>query len=277
MTPYLVLAHSAVLAGIRIRSNRSLTGLPANGESDLALEVLFAPTGRSSNRAVQAAVDRFVPPDRAYLLPGSTALTGRIAADGRRAVMVEPPSGTMDVARSIRSVLPFASALQGGVILHGSAVAVPDGIHVFIGASGAGKSTLAAHLAALGLPQVADDLTPCRPMGDHIAVPLPSEATGKVTHARLRSVHFLTRSADIDRVNCVAITPAQCVARLLWNGFSELAAKELWALQFNCYSRIARIVPGFDLVVPEDRLRIGAIAADVRVALTDPSNVPGAD
>ena len=45
---------------------------------------------------------------------------------------------------------------RGAVTLHGSAVVMADGVHVFCGESGAGKSTLACHLAARG-HRVLDD------------------------------------------------------------------------------------------------------------------------
>jgi hypothetical protein len=248
---------AAVIAGVRIRSNRPLTGLSIDGDAYLDLEICF---GRATSVPC-------VPPVGAHALPECIQLTGWIAADGLRAFVAEPPARNFEVPLSIRRVLPFASALQGGVILHGSAVALPAGVHVFVAASATGKSTLAAQLGSLGLPVVADDLTPCRLVDGQVEVPLPSEAKRDGQSARLCGVHFLSRSSLVDRVNLTPLTPARCVAQLLWNGFSELAVPELWASQFRSYSKIARGVPAYALAVPDDRRQIGPIAKDVRAAL----------
>ncbi len=248
---------AAVLAGVRIHSNRPLPGMSIDGDAYLDLEICIE----------QATSAPCVPPIGAYAMPECIGLTGWIAADGLRALVVEPPVRNFDVPLAIRRVLPFASALQGGVILHGSAVALPAGVHVFVAGSATGKSTLAAHLGSLGLPVVADDLTPCRLVDGLVEVPLPCEVKRDARNPRLCGLHFLARSSAVDCVSLTPLTPAECVAQLLWNGFSELAAPAMWASQFRSYSQIARVVPAYALTVPDDRLQVGMIADGVRAAL----------
>ena len=88
------------------------------------------------------------------------------------------PAGNAQ-ASSIRAFL-FGSAIgallqmRGLMVLHGSAVAMPDGqAAVFCGHSTAGKSTLAAALSRRGHPALADDITAIRfdPSGNAWCLP----------------------------------------------------------------------------------------------------------
>ncbi|MCC6869682.1 MAG: hypothetical protein IT522_12750 [Burkholderiales bacterium] len=268
--------HHAVLAGVRIRSDRPLIDLPVDGEWDLEVDVRFSAGGDRPADAGAGPPADDVLPEGACALPASTRQRGWIAAHGREVVIIEPPMGIADRALAVRSVLPFASTLQGGGVLHASAVAFPDGVHAFVGASGAGKSTLAANLGALGWPTVADDLTPCRLDGARVHVPLPATLAGRTTDATLRAIHFLARSPRTVRVQRDALSPAACIAQLLRNGFSDVESRELWAQQFAMCTELARRVPAFDLVVPDARERVPAIAADVRDSLAAPSSIPAA-
>lgn len=243
--------HCAVLAGVRVRSNRPLPDLPTQGSADQALDVWFESASRT------------VAPADALALDAALGLDGWLAADGRTAVIKPSEESPADAVIVVRRVLPFASTLQGGTVLHGSALLLAAGVHVFVGESGAGKSTLATGLAALGLPTVADDLTPCRTAGDAVAVALPAAVRHSAEWAPLAAVHFLARSPACAAVSFAALSQAQCVALLLRNGFSELAAPPLWAHQFTAYARIAARVPAFALTVPDDRTRLPEIAADV--------------
>ncbi len=81
-------------------------------------------------------------------------------------ITITPEPGADE--RQLRLVL-FGSAvgallcLRGLTVLHGSAVALPDGsAAVFCGLSTAGKSTLAAALAGRGHPTLADDIAAVR-------------------------------------------------------------------------------------------------------------------
>lgn len=245
------MVHHAVLAGVRVRSNLPLTRMPAAGRSDQALDVVF-------ERRLRGAA-----PGGAWALDAA-GCRGWLAADGRAAAIELDVDASAVAAALVRRVLPFASTLQGGTVLHGAALLLPDGVHVFVGESGAGKSTLAAALAALRIPLVADDLTPCRADGDDVEVALPASAPAGAARAPLAGVHFLARSRACARASFSALSRAQCVAQLLRNGFSELAAPAIWARQFAAYTRIAQRVPAFALTVPDDRTRLAAIAADVQ-------------
>ncbi|MEH6587319.1 MAG: hypothetical protein V7720_12220 [Halioglobus sp.] len=54
-------------------------------------------------------------------------------------------------------IQPLLSSAQGRLVLHGSAVASPDGALVFLAPSGTGKSTVASFLAGVGFPLLSDD------------------------------------------------------------------------------------------------------------------------
>ena len=54
-------------------------------------------------------------------------------------------------------VVPRVRAMLGDLVLHASAVAMPQGAVAFLGRSGAGKSTLAAHCWKAGYSVLADD------------------------------------------------------------------------------------------------------------------------
>ena len=248
---------TAVLAGTRLRSNRPLPGLPVEGEADLDLDVEFVPETGS----------RVATPAGACPLPASTGLAGWIDDGGLRVHVVEPGTGAIDAEQAVRLVLPFASALQGAVVLHASAVALPAGVHAFVAASGTGKSTLAAQLMARGLPRVADDLTACRAFKGGVRVPLPADVAPHVLSARLRGLHFLARSPEVSLVTLAPLSPAECMAQLLWNGFSELESPRLWATQFEGCGLIARRVPAYSLTLPDDAGRIAASAAEVLALL----------
>lgn len=120
--------------------------------SPLPSQVLEAPAG-----------DGFVVAGDTFKLRVPGVATYSVTADR---IVITPEPGADD--RSIRAYL-FGSAigvllhLRGLTVLHGSAVALPDGsAAVFCGQSTAGKSTLAAALAARGHPALADDITAVR-------------------------------------------------------------------------------------------------------------------
>ena len=254
--------YTAVLAGVRIFANRPLHDLPETGDCDRELRIRFVPAG-------SAELD--LPPG-AHRLPETGYPQGWLSGDGREAVVAEPHGATFDVGMAVRGVLPFASALQGAVVLHASAVLGHTGIHAFVAASGTGKSTLAAELARQGLPLVADDLTPCRVTGDAVQVPLPALHPQRTTGALLRGLFFLGRDARSNAAACQPLPPARCMELLIWNGFGELESKQAWSAQFGVYEQLARRVPAYALTVPDNRERIARTTAEVHqiVASLDP-------
>jgi len=62
-------------------------------------------------------------------------------------------------------VLPLVLSKWGGLVLHASAVTLPDGVIAFVGDTGRGKSTLAASLAQRGFGLVTDDCLVVRERG----------------------------------------------------------------------------------------------------------------
>ncbi|MCC7040821.1 MAG: hypothetical protein IT516_10990 [Burkholderiales bacterium] len=261
---------------MRITSDRPLPELPVGGEYDLDVDVRFVAERDAATGARAGPPAAGTRPDDTYALPASTRQRGWIHANGREVVITEPPGGCADVAAALRGVVPFASALQGRVILHASAVACPEGIHAFVGASGVGKSTLAKHLGARGWPIVADDLTPCRIEGATVRVPLPAALGEAVACPGLRAIHFLSRSQRIARVQHDALAAPVAIRELLWHGFSDLDAPDLWAKHFVACADIARRVPSYALVVPDERGRVAEIADAVRDVLTASGLSPAA-
>lgn len=243
----------AFVAGFRIASNRALPGLPDRGDGDLCLDVRFGPASGTLPRV----------PAQAHPLRSFVELDGWLSGDGRRAFIVEPMPAHFDVASAIRRVLPFASALQGRVVLHASAVAMQRDVHAFVGASGAGKSTLAGLLRSRGAVPYADDLLPCRAENGHVVALSPGGGADGRSAGRLCAVHFLARSTRIARASVRRMRPVECMERLLWNGFGELAEPSVWATQFEFYALIAREVAAYELTVPNDVARLDATADEV--------------
>ena len=173
-------------------------------------------------------------------------------------IIVELPSsaegsGGEDRALQVRRVVPFASALQGKVVLHGSAVGSGESVAAFVGPTGAGKSTMGRELHERGFDQFSDDLLPCRESGGRVVVPAsPDDPKGREI-LRLEGVFFLERKAGLSRPFTRTLEKRDCLARLCWNGFGELVAPEAWAAQFPVYGRIAEQVPGFRLLMPDSR------------------------
>jgi hypothetical protein len=268
-------AFAGILAGVRILSNRRLRCLPCDGFADLTVEIQFdrdRPTGHiesGSHASLRSTVAE------CHALPEVMGLRGWIESSGRRVTIVEPADAVIDVAWAIRQVLPFASALQGGVILHGSAVLIGGCVHTFIAASGVGKTTLAARLAARGLAIVADDLMPCRKAGEEIRVPLPFAGQAGESTARLGGVHFLSRDSGAARVLVELLSAPECLTGLLVNGFGELCVPAIWAAQFNMYALIARRVPAFSLAVPDDPSRLEDSAAQMLAMLETRTSAAG--
>lgn len=119
-------------------------------------------------------------------------------------IAITPEHGADD--RSIRAFL-FGSAIgallqmRGLMVLHGSAIAMPDGkAAVFCGHSTAGKSTLAAALATRGHPALADDITAVRFDTDGVAWCLPGLARTKLWRDALETLGLAGRADATTRV-----------------------------------------------------------------------------
>ncbi len=182
-----------------------------------------------------------------------------IRADGREARIAERDGSRADYDTEVRRILPYCAALQGRVMLHAAAAAVPDGIHAFIGPSGAGKSTLAHQLVAAGIAVVADDLLLCVERQGRLVIPLPRP--GRPGVAPLTAVYFLERGAGLAEPRCRPLSKREGFAQLLRHGFGELALAEVWALQFRVCRRIAEQARAYRLEMPDDLGRLRESAA----------------
>ena len=94
-----------------------------------------------------------------YLLTFSTHASLFVDEELTRMDIRLGPTGTPElVSLLVVGVgLSFVATLDGGLVLHSSAVAGPVGLLAFVGPSGAGKSTTAALLARVGKRVVSDD------------------------------------------------------------------------------------------------------------------------
>jgi hypothetical protein len=139
--------------------------------------------------------------DGAFHLQVTNIASYRVTADR---IVIAPEPDADD--RSIRAFL-FGSAIgallqmRGLMVLHGSAIAMPDGgVAVFCGHSTAGKSTLAAALATRGHPALADDLTAVCFDADGGAWCLPGLARTKLWRDALESLGLADRTNASTRV-----------------------------------------------------------------------------
>ena len=240
------------VAGVKVLTNWSAADLPVHGWADAATTVTFdSTTGQRQHVARHSHVlhDHHFPP--AYF-----------NHEGSKVVIAAGDStGTTTIAAQIRHVVPFASALQGKTILHGSAVVAGLSVFAFVGPSGAGKSTLAWQLKALGYFHLADDLLPCRSSAGSVLVPFQSSS--RLEALVLRAVFFLRREAGLSSVNLVPLSGKDFLRRLIVNGFGELGAPGVWNSQFRVYADITQNCHGFELVIPDSLERLPSAAGRV--------------
>jgi hypothetical protein len=89
--------------------------------------------------------------------------------DNARQVRCWPRPGVPEVTLRhllLDQVLPLVLSKRGALVLHASAVAVPQGVIAFVGETGRGKSTLAASMAQRGCGLVTDDCLVLRERGN---------------------------------------------------------------------------------------------------------------
>lgn len=170
----------------------------------------------------------------------------RVTAN-RIAIAPEPDADD----RSIRAFL-FGSAIgallqmRGLMVLHGSAVAMPDGgAAVFCGHSTAGKSTLAAALATRGHPALADDITAVRFDADGRAWCLPGLARTKLWRDALQALGLEDRAdastrvmPDMDKHSLHLATSARPAPL---RRFYELQAQDGGALTFGTVTGLDKL------------------------------------
>jgi len=98
-----------------------------------------------------------------------------ISADGGR-VRCYPQKGTpLETIRHLflDQVFPLILSQRGRLVLHASAILVPEGALAFLGETGRGKSTLASSLSKQGFPFLTDDCLLVKEEAGHL-VGIPS-------------------------------------------------------------------------------------------------------
>ena len=237
------------VAGLRVRTNRRASGLAEDGFFDGDTTVTFL---RSGETADQRGSD-----SNWTRLADGNGPSAWFRRDGAEVVVEHADLGGgssgANRALQLRRVVPFASALQGKVVLHGSAVGLGESLTAFVGPTGVGKSTLGRELSERGFDQFSDDLLPCRERGGRVVVPAsPDDPKGR-EFLRMEGVFFLERKPGLSRPFTSTLEKRDCMAKLCWSGFGELSAPEAWAAQFPIYGQIAEQVPAFRLLMPDSR------------------------
>ena len=228
------------VSGVRICANLLVTMQQDPLEADCACTIAFGA----------------VPPSGSswYRLPGADHLPGGayLRTDGMAAVIPHTNQSAELRAVQIRTVAPFAAALQGRITLHASCVGRHNRAHCFIGESGAGKSTFARCLAAIGWQQICDDLLPIRLVGETWVVrALPSPLA-------LEGIFFLERGPPDCDLQITEVLPREALLAHLRNGFGELPDATVWQNQFEAYAAIANGVRSYRLIVPHDLSRLSS-------------------
>jgi hypothetical protein len=172
------------LCDLVLRSNVPLPELPAAAQRTADLEFELLPAGELEevtsgwfhrrefeNGRVWLNFARL---GSGYLLRFPRFADFTVLDDARR-VACRPRPGVPPTTLHhllLDQVLPLVLSNRGGLVLHASAVALPEGVLAFVGDTGRGKSTLAAFLAQRGLGLVTDDCLVLRERGnDFWAIP----------------------------------------------------------------------------------------------------------
>jgi hypothetical protein len=175
---------------------------------------------------------------------------GWVREDGRALALKSWHAPSELMAARLRWMLPFASALQGKVVLHASAVARGASVVAFVAESGVGKSTFAGHLVRRGWSLVADDLLPCRNRGGRIVVPRGGRDLA------LAGLYFPERVPPFRTPAISRLSAPECLTFLMRNGFGEFADPRNWAAQFELYGEIALRSPAMRLEIPDSLARL---------------------
>lgn len=243
------------VAGLRLLTNRRIPELNESGYTDGTVSVFFNDNERAMTCASEVLTDPKCP-GQWHRLPDEMGPPACVRDDGKVALVSESDSSSQDYAVMLRRVVPFASVLQGKIILHASAIRSGETVLAFIGASGAGKSTLINQLNALGFPVISDDLLPCRTWDGKIMAPFTQKESVKLGRFPLTRIYFLYRKRGLDQPRCIQITKKQCVQELISNGFGELPVEKAWAVQFFLYHQIAEQALAFRLCLPDDFTKV---------------------
>ncbi len=232
-----------------------------------------------------------------YLLQFPGLATFFLAEDAR-SVRCWPwpgmPAGTIRHLL-LDQVMPLVLSRMGRAVLHGSAVATPQGVLAFAGESGQGKSTLADAFLRHGAELVSDDcllldesagafrLVPSYPglrLWPDVAQAAPRAApTVPVCHYSskerlhqavpfnreprpLRRLYLLVNPAD--EISIAPVTPRDALIDLVKSSFVlDVADPQTLKRNFETLSRLAALRLVFRLSYPHDLARL----PDVRAAI----------
>jgi hypothetical protein len=165
------------LCDLVLRSNVPLPELPPAAQTTADLDFELLPAGELEEVAAEWFHRRefengrvwltFARLGAGYLLRFPRYADFTVLDDARR-VDCRPRPGVPPTTLHhllLDQVLPLVLSKRGGLVLHASAVTLPEGVIAFLGDTGRGKSTLAASLAQRGFGLVTDDCLVVRERG----------------------------------------------------------------------------------------------------------------
>ena len=142
------------------------------------------------------------------------------------------------------------------MVLHAASIRHNNGVVAFIGPSAVGKSTLVEWLNKRGYSTISDDLLACHFFEDMVSIPLDADLT-------LRAIYFLSRDKTLRKLECIPLSRLASWLELLKHGFGELDVPRVWKVQFMDYHHIARHVPAYQLILPDDLSLLDASVGDL--------------
>jgi hypothetical protein len=172
------------LCDLVLRSNVPLPELPPAAQTTVDVDFELLPAGELEEVAAEWFHRRELDNGRVWLTFGRLAagyllrfprFADFTLLDATRRVRCRPRPGLPEVTLRhllVDQVLPLVLSQRGALVLHASAVAIPQGVLAFVGETGRGKSTLAASLCQRGCNLVTDDYLVLRERGsDFWAMP----------------------------------------------------------------------------------------------------------
>jgi hypothetical protein len=170
-----------------------VTKEPASGAGAMSGEPLYASAETHAGRPLVSVY----PTGADYLLRFPLAGDFRLATDEIRYRPLPGGDPQLGEIYLLGTVLAFWLELHGRLALHASAVAVGEGVAVFLGTNQGGKSSLAATLLQHGAALVTDDLLAVERQGD--------TWIGHATYPQMRlwpdqARHFYGDTAALTRV-----------------------------------------------------------------------------
>lgn len=243
------LKYVYTIAGLRVLTNRPAVNPDVFVGTDGMVQVVYVHKQKDLQQTDHLL--RNIGPNSAWhRLSVGIHMSAYFQNDGRVVLIQELDIGTLDYGAQLRCVIPFAAALQNRLVLHSAAVCWRRKVISFIGASATGKSTLGKELIALGCEPIADDLLPCRIVGDQVNVPVGDRMGHISPGLPLSRVYFLIRDESLEQMNLKTVSRRECFMALLQHGFGELPVAKVWKTQFTGYHDIAERVPAFQLRLP---------------------------